>query len=338
MSTARLEHSLSLAGAQKAAVLILALGEERGAKLFESLHEEEIREISAAMAQLGRVSADMVEAVCREFTEQAGGGDLTGNLESTERLLLKLLPREKASFILEEIRGPAGRTMWDKLANVNEAVLAAYLRNEYPQTIAVILSRIKSDHAARVLALLPEGIAIDVILRMLRMEAVPRDVMEGVEKTLRAEFMANLSRSSRRDAHEAMAEIFNNLDRRSEQRFMTALETRNEDSAERIKSLMFTFDDLSRLTGPAVQVLLRAAPKDKLPFALKGASEAIRKLVFSNLPERAAKMLREDIEALGPVRVRDVEEAQVAIVAIAKDLAQRGEIAIADRREEAMID
>lgn len=335
--TPRLQHSLSLAGAQKAAVLILALGEERGAKLFDALHEEEIREISAAMARLGRVTADTVETVCREFTEQVGGGDLTGNLENTERLLLKLLPREKATFILEEIRGPAGRTMWDKLANVNGAVLAAYLRNEYPQTIAVILSRIRSDHAARVLALLPEGTAIDVVLRMLRMDAVPRDVMEGVEKTLRAEFMANLSRSSRRDSHEAMAEIFNNLDRRSEQRILAALETRNQDSAEKIKSLMFTFDDLSRLAGPAVQALLRVAPKDRLPVALKGASEATRKLVFANLPERAARMLREDIETLGPVRVRDVEEAQMAIVAAAKDLAQRGEIQIADHREEAMI-
>ncbi len=335
--TPRLEHSLALAGPQKAAVLILALGEERGAKLFDSLHEEEIREISAAMAQLGRITSDTVETVCREFTEQVGGGDITGDLESTERLLLKLLPREKAAFILEEIRGPAGRTMWDKLANVNEAVLAAYLRNEYPQTIAVILSRIRADHAARVLALLPEGIAIDVVLRMLRMDAVPRDVMEGVEKTLRAEFMASLSRSSRRDSHEAMADIFNNLDRRSEQRFMSALETRNQDSAEKIKSLMFTFDDLARLAGPAMQVLLRAAPKDRLPVALKGASEAVRKLVFANMPERAGRMLRDDIEALGPVRVRDVEEAQLEIVACAKELAQRGEIQIADRREEAMI-
>jgi len=334
---ARIEHSLTLSGAQKAAVLILALGEERGAKLFEALHEDEIREISAAMSQLGRITSEAVETVCREFTEQLGGGALTGNLESTERLLLKLLPRDKASFILEEIRGPAGRTMWDKLANVNEAVLAAYLRNEYPQTIAVILSRVKADHAARVLALLPEGIAVDVVLRMLRMDAVPRDVMDGVEKTLRSEFMASLSRSARRDAHEVMADIFNNLDRRSEQRFMAALETRNQEAAERIKALMFTFDDLARLAPQAMQMLLRAAPKDRLPVALKGASQAIRALVFSNLPERAAKMLREDVEALGPVRVRDVEEAQVAIVSIAKDLAQRGEIYIAERREEAMI-
>ncbi len=238
----------AISGAQKAAILMLALGEEQCARLLALMHEDEIKDVSAAMSQLGPVRAEVVERLCADFTENMGNaGNLVGSFESTERLLQKSLPRERALQIMEEIRGPAGRTMWDKLGNVNEAVLANYLKNEYPQTVAVVLSKVKPEHAARVLVLLPESFAMEVVMRMLRMESVQKDVLEGVERTLRAEFMSNLARSARRDAHELMAEIFNNLDRQSETRFLAALEERNRDAAERIKALMFTFDDLQRL-------------------------------------------------------------------------------------------
>src|SRR5262245_25095573 len=165
--------------------------------------------------------------------------------------------------------------MSEKLSNVQEDVLANYLKNEYPQTIAVVLSKIRPEHAARVLAILPEELALDVINRMLRMEAVQKEVIERVENTLRTEFMSNLSQTRRRDAHEAMANIFNNFDRQTETRFMTALEEENRDSAERIKTLMFTFDDLVRLDAASAQTLMRNIDKDRLAVALKGANETI---------------------------------------------------------------
>ena len=321
----------ALSGPQKASILLLALGEEQCARLFGMMHEDEIKEISAAMSQLGSVRADIVEMLCSEYAESVTQtGTLVGSYESTERLLQRTLPRERVSQIMEEIRGPAGRTMWDKLGNVSEAVLANYLKNEYPQTVAVVLSKVKPDHAARVLGLLPESFALEVVMRMLRMETVQKDVLDGVERTLRSEFMSNLARSTRRDAHEMMAEIFNNLDRQSEARFIAALEERNREAAERIKSLMFTFEDLSRLTPNAVQILLREVEKDKLPVALKGATEKLRNLFFSNLSERAGKMLREEIEALGPVKMRDVDDAQAAIVALAKELESQGRIELSD--------
>ena len=325
-------------GAQKAAVLMLALGEEQSARLFGMMHEDEIKEVSAAMSQLGSVRAELVERLCIEFGESMGGlGHLVGSYESTERLLQRALPRDRAAQIMEEIRGPAGRTMWDKLGNVHEAVLANYLKNEYPQTVAVVLSKIRPDHAARVLTLLPDSFSIEVVMRMLRMESVQKDVLAGVERTLRAEFMSNLARSTRRDAHEMMAEIFNNLDRASETRFVAALEERNRESAERIKALMFTFDDLGRLSPVAVQGLLRAVEKDKLPLALKGASESLRELFFKNLSERAGKMLRDDIEGLGPVKLRDVDDAQAAIVVLAKELAASGTIEIGEGKDEELV-
>jgi flagellar motor switch protein FliG len=331
-------YGKGLTGPQKAATLMLALQEEQAAKIFALLHEDEIRDLSIAMAALGTVPSGQVEEVAREFTAALGQtGHLVGSFEVTERLLLKTLPKERVHQIMEEIRGPAGRTMWDKLGNVNEAVLANYLKNEYPQTVAVVLSKVRPDHAARVLALLPEAFAMEVVMRMLRMETVQKEALEGVERTLRLEFMSNLARGSRRDAHEVMAEIFNNLDRAAETRILAALEERNRESAEKIRALMFTFDDLQRLDQAGIQVLLRSVPKDKLVLALKGSSETLRDMFFRNLSERAAKLLKDDLAALGPVRLRDVDEAQATIVAQAKDLAAQGQIQLADGREDEMI-
>lgn len=335
---AKVEEYKNLSGPQKASILMLSLGEEYCTRLFGMMHEDEIKEISMAMTQLGPVRAEVVERLFGEFADQLGAtGNLIGSFESTERLLQKSLPSDRAAQIMEEIRGPAGRTMWDKLANVNEAVLANYLKNEYPQTVAVVLSKVRPDHSARVLTLLPDSFAMEVVMRMLRMEAVQKDVLDGVERTLRSEFMSNLARAAKRDSHEMMAEIFNNLDRQAETRFIGALEERNREAAERIKSLMFTFDDLQRLGPVAMQAVLRAVEKEKLPLALKGASEKIREVFFKNLSERAARMLRDDIDGLGPVKLRDVDDAQAAVVATAKDLAQQGLIEIAQGKDEEMI-
>jgi flagellar motor switch protein FliG len=330
--------SSRLPGPQKAAILMLALGEERAAKLLGRMHDDEVRDVSAAMAQLGMVSATVVEELCQEFAEQMGrAGALVGGWEATERLLMRSLPRERVAQIMEELRGPAGRTMWDKLGNVNEAVLANYLKNEYPQTVAVVLSKVKPDHAARVLALLPEPFAMEVVMRMLRMESPQAEALEGVERTLKAEFMSNLARSTRRDSHELMAEIFNNLDRSTESRLMSALEEASSDSAGRIRKLMFTFDDLKRLDAAGIGVLLRAVEKDKLAVALKGASDSLREMFLKAMSERAARMLRDDIAALGPVRLRDVEEAQTTIVLQAKELAASGEIRLSENSQEEMV-
>ncbi len=327
------DYSL-LSGQQKAAILMLSLDEEKSSAVFSKMDDEEIKELSVIMASLGKVNSEVVEKIMQEFMDKASStGNLIGSYESTERLLAKALDKDRVSSIMEEIRGPAGRTMWDKLGNVNEHVLANYLKNEYPQTIAVILSKIKAEHAAKVIALLPENFAMEIIMRMLRMDAVQKEVLDGLEKTLRKEFMSNLSKSTRRDSHELIAEIFNSLDRNTEGRFMEALEERNRESADRIKSLMFTFEDLMRIDAQGIQVLLRNVDKDKLATALKGASESIKELFFSNMSTRAGKILKEDMEAMGPVRLREVEEAQQYVVGVAKDLAATNEIVISEGKE-----
>ena len=316
---------------------MLALGQEHSAHIFELMDDEEIRDMSQTMATLGSISSSVIEQLFVEFAEQlsgGGGGSVVGSYDSAERLLYQALPEDRVNQIMEEIRGPAGRTMWDKLGNVNESVLANYLKNEYPQTVAVVLSKIKSYHASRVLGVLPENFSMEVIMRMLRMESVQKEVLDHIEKTLRTEFMTNLARTARRDSHEMMADIFNNLDRNTEARFMTGLEERNRESAEKIKALMFTFDDLSRLDNAGVQTLLRQVEKDQLAMALKGGSDEVKTLFFQNMSERAGKMMKEDMEAMGAVRLKDVDEAQALVVQSAKALADAGEIVLSSGGEE----
>src|ERR1700756_2353729 len=325
----------ALSGPERAAVLMLALGDQHGERVWKLLDDDELRTLSVTMSSLGTVEAEAVEALLLEFVGRlSASGALLGNYDATERLLQQYLPPDRVNNIMEEIRGPAGRNMWEKLSNVQEQVLANYLKNEYPQTVAVVLSKLKPEHAARVLAILPEETALDVVMRMLRMEAVQKDVLERVESTLRTEFMSNLSQTRRRDAHEVMAEIFNNFDRQTESRFMTSLEEDNRESAERIKTLMFTFDDLTRLDAGSAQTLMRNIDKDKLAVALKGATEPVRQFFMSNMSTRAAKMLLDDMGALGPVRLREVDEAQALLVNLAKDLAAKGEIMISKGRSD----
>ena len=324
-----------LRGPERAAVLMLALGEQHGSKIWSLLDDDELRQISTVMSTIGTIEAEVVENLLLEFVSRmSASGAVMGNYDATERLLQQYLPPERVSIIMEEIRGPAGRNMWEKLSNVQEEMLANYLKNEYPQTVAVVLSKIGPEHAARVLGILPEELALDVVNRMLRMETVQKEVLERVEQTLRTEFMSSLSTTRRRDAHEVMAEIFNNFDRQTETRFLTALEEENRESAERIKTLMFTFDDLTKLDTGSAQTLMRHVEKDKLSVALKGATEPVRQFFLSNMSTRAAKMLQDDMQAMGPVRLREVDEAQALLVNQAKDLAAKGEIVISKSRGE----
>ncbi len=331
------EQQRVLTGPEKAALLMLSIGEENAGKLFSMMHDDEIRELSQVMSTLGSVGSGVMEKLVMEFADNFSTAGAVGSYETAERLLGKVLDKNRLDGIMDEIRGPAGRTLWDKLDNVNETILANYLKNEYPQTVAVVLSKVSPPHAAKVLGVLPENFSMEVIMRMLRMDAVQKEVLSDVEKTLRTEFMSNLARSNRRDPHEVMAEIFNSFDRNTEARFMSALEERQRDAADKIKALMFTFDDLARLDGGSVQTLLKVVEKDKLPRALKGASQTIRDLFFSNMSERASKILKDDIDSLGPVRLREVDEAQMYIVNIAKDLASKGEIVIAGDSDDQLI-
>lgn len=318
-----------LAGDEKAAVLLLALGPDFGRPILEELDDMEIRQLSRAMVRLGPITQEMLDNLLVEFvTTISTNGTMSGNSETTQRLLLSFLPPDRVDAIMEEIRGPAGRNMWEKLSNVQEDVLANYLKNEYPQTIAVVLSKVATDHASKVLAFLPESLAMEVVHRMLTLEPVQKEILEKIETTLRTEFMSTLSHTKRRDSHEQMAEIFNSFDRQTEARFITTLEERDRDGADRIKALMFTFEDLARLEAGAIQTLMQKMDKRELAIALKGASDTVKDVFFANMSARAGKVMKDDMQSMGPVRLKDVDEAQGRMVATAKDLAAKGDIVI----------
>lgn len=319
----------AMSGDEKAALLLLALGPDHGKPILEELDEMEIKVLSRTMVRMGPVSQEMLDSLFAEFvTSIFANGNVSGNSDTTQRLLLSFLPADRVDAIMEEIRGPAGRNMWEKLSNVQEDILATYLKNEYPQTIAVVLSKIDTEHASKVLAALPEELAMDVVKRMLSLDPVQKEILEKIEQTLRTEFMSTLSHSKRRDSHEQMAEIFNSFDRQTEARFITSLEENDREGAERIKSLMFTFEDLARLDSSATQTLLAKMDKKDLAMALKGASDAVKEFFFNNMSARSGKLMRDDMEAMGPVRLKDVDEAQGRMVSTAKDMAARGEIVI----------
>ena len=327
-----------LKGTEKAAIILLSLPEELVTNIMSHLEPDEIRELSQAMMGLGTVKPKVIEATFVEFTnELSSTGSLVGTIEKTERLLEKVLPADQVARILEEISGPAGKTLWDKLSNVNEDLLANFLKNEYPQTVALVLSRIPPENASRVLSLFPQSFCIDAIERILKLEPVRKEILEEIEETLRNEFMSSFSRGARQDNHELVAEMFNHLDRSTEARLIKGLQIENPQSAELIKSLMFTFEDLGEFDDTTIQTIIRSVDKGKLSIALKGASDTLRILFFKSMSERAGRLLAEDMQALGMVRLRDVEDAQSSIVAITKDLAASGAIFIsskADPREQ----
>ena len=327
-----------LNGAEKASIMMLALSEADVARLFGLLDHHEVMEISQTMAVLGRVEASVVEQLLVEFGQRLSrNGGVMGGFDATEKLLLRALDPGRAEAIMQEIRGPAGRTVWDKLAHVNETVLASYLKNEYPQTAAVVLTRIEAAHAARVLTHLPDDFATEVVIRMLRMEVVQREIVADVERTLRAEFMSNLARTNRRDNHELMAEIFNYFDRcdRSPVHHRAGGAQQGDGGPDQGPDVHLRGSGQAGSDRhPDPDAL---GGNDRITVALKGASEQLRDLFLKNMSERAAKILRDDMQAMGPVRLRDVEEAQQFLVNMAKELAASGEIVLADGKDDELV-
>lgn len=338
MTARAINSAEELTGAERAAVVMLALGEEASKPLWASFDEDELRDVTLAISKLGSVASEVVEGLLYDFVMNLSStGAISGSAASAQRFLRHVLPAEKAESILEDIKGPAGKTMWDKLANVNERILSGYLRNEHPQTVAVILSRIRAEHAAKVLGALPPLFAEEVIARMLNLGPVQKEVLDQIELTLRTEFMAALSRGQDRDPYESIAEIFNSFDRSTERRFMEALQMKNPSAAERIRSLMFVFDDIVRLDAQDMQTLLRFVDKSELAIALKGSAETVVSHFFVNMSERASSILRDDMEIMGPVRVKDVDQAQRKIIEIVKKLGDDGAIMLSPTDDEELV-
>ncbi len=324
-----------ISGIEKASILMMSLNEDIAAKIFALMTEDEIKMISQSMSGLGRIEQNNVTDLIAEFSEEiSSGGSMIGDIASAKKLLTKALGADKVDNILGEFEGPMGKDTWDKLNNINEDLLAAFLKNEHPQTVALILSKVKPAQAAKVLTILNDDFSIDIVKRIISLEPVKREVLGDIEKVLQSEFMSSLAASKSDNTLEKVAEIFNNFDRSTESKFFELLDSKDPEASEQIRELMFTFDDLIKIENTGIQAVIRACNKEKLPLALKGANDEIKKLFFDNMSERAANIMKEDMESLGPVRVSEVDEAQLSIVVTAKELADSGEIIIPEGGED----
>ncbi len=327
MATITINDINALNGVQRVAIVLLAVDDFNASKIFSLMDEEEIREVSYAMSNLGSISIEVVDHLLNKLNnELAGSASFLGNLNTVEKILGKFLDGDKLQNLLEDIRGPQGKNTWEKLTNVGEDVLAMYLHNEHPQVAALILSKLPPMYSAKVLNNLPDNYSFDIILRMLNLGSVKKEVLDRMEKVLRFEFISNVSKTLKQDSCGLLAEIFNNLDASNESKYMGMLEKQVPELAEKIKELMFTFDDLIRLDRRSVQLLLRAVDKTKLIIALKGASSEVKKFFFESMPQRAARIIAEELESMGPIKIRDANQAHTLILNTAKELMAKGEI------------
>ncbi len=326
----------SLPDSAKAAVLIMAMGNHQAEVLMKRFDDKELQRIGKAIAEVGRIKAGEVEDVILQFVQQVtSNADLNGSFAIAEKLLRAALPPERAEEILGQIGNAGdGYSMWEQLSQISPEMLSNYLINEYPQTSALILSKMNPQQASKVMGLFPDNINVEVMNRIVNLDNVQREVVDELEKTLRNEFVTTLGKSRQRDTHEVLADIFNNFDRATETRLMDLFEGQDAKSAEKVKALMFTLDDLVRIDNEGVQSLINSFPRDTLAVALKNTSRQLSEAFFRNMSDRAARILREDMAALGDVRLRKVEEAQKALVTLAKELSTEGVIEVVPRGQE----
>ena len=321
----------AMTGPQKTAVLCLALGEKFTGEVFKRLDRREIARISKAMLEMETVPREHVEEVVREFNDsmQVSRDMVTGGPDQVKRMLAKTLDSDTAKYIMETLEIDTGPTPFQELGNVSPRILAQILRNEHPQTLALILGHLPSEQAAELLQNLPSGVRAEVLMRLSRLEAVAEDMLMEVDKVLQNQLIAMGGKEGKKvGGITAVAEILNAVDRATEEEVLSEIEEESAQMAEDIRNLMFVFEDIKGLDDRAVRELLKEVSNEELTQALKGASEELRDKFFRNLSERAASMIQEDLEIMGPVRLAEVESAQQNVVKTVRRLEAEGKIAI----------
>ena len=317
-----------LSGPEKAAIFLLTMGEDFTTEIFKELEDQEIKSLGKAMSQIQNVSPNQVQDVLWEFVEtldvptdiRIKGGDF---FKST---IGQALDGDRAEGLLQDVNSPVP---FSNVKNIAAKPLGAFLRNEHPQTIALVLAHIDPGKSAQIISEFPEALQQDVVLRIADLETVPINILDEVESVLREEIKAQGPIGGRAaGGTNTVAEILNQVDQNTENNILTKLEEDRAELANEVRKLMFVFEDLIGVDDRSIRTILKEVNNDELTLALKAASEGMQEKVFANLSERAAGMIREDLEAMGPTRLADVEKAQQAILRVAKKLEAEGKIVI----------
>ncbi|MEW5774880.1 MAG: flagellar motor switch protein FliG [Thermodesulfobacteriota bacterium] len=320
-----------ISGPAKVAILLLAMGEKFTADVFKRLDRQEIAHISKAMVEMETIPKEQVEAVLREYHHQliVNAEMLMGGPEQVKKLLMKNLDAETAKYILDALDLDSGPAPFRELENVSPRILAQILRNEHPQTLALILGHLHPEQAAELLQNLPAGVRPEVLMRLARLEAVAEEMLMEVDKVLQSQLIAMGGKEGKKVGGVAsVAEILNAVDRATEEEVLAEIEEESSQMAEDIRNLMFVFEDIRALDDRSIRELLKEVSNEDLTKALKGSTEDLQEKFFKNLSERAATMIREDLEIMGPVRLSEVETAQQNIVKIVRRLESEGRIMI----------
>jgi flagellar motor switch protein FliG len=311
--------------------LLLSFGEEISAEIFKNMTEFEIKRIGAAMSRLGRLENDVVDQVMAEFYSvlQQNKKFFYGGNDFTKKVIGTAFKGNDGDELINQLALGSSSNL-DALELIDARTLSNFIRNEHPQTIALILAHLDARKCGDTLKLLPESIRTEILIRIANLDAVAPEIIDEIDDVLRAEIQAMGSISTQKiGGVEPIAEMLNLIDGATEEQILDGLEERDPELAERIRQLMFTFDDLVKIDDRGIQEIVKGVQNDKWKIALKTASEAVRELVFKNMSERAAKMLREDMEAMPAVKLSDVEAVQYEIVQVARKLEEEGKIVIA---------
>jgi flagellar motor switch protein FliG len=322
-------------GTDRVAAILLTMGKTLAGRLMKHFEPEEIRQITRSAADLKSVAAPQLGTLIEEFATQfAMGANLAGGAGEVERLLDGVLPKEQIAEIMGDIAGNPDRSIWERISAINDATLAGYIVREHPQTAALILSKIKAACAAKVLAHLPADRRDGLIRRMLTIKPIVDESMRMLERILHQEFTANFSRNANSDGQARIAEIINKLDREQMDQVLTSLASTRPKAAESLKSMMFTFDDIAKLSTRARGTLLDKVPADRVAVALKGTAAEFRELILSSLSSRVRKMIEAELNNGQPLPARDVNEARRVVTDLALEMAGRGEIEIRSEEQD----
>lgn len=320
-----------LSGPQKTAVLLLAMGDKFTAEVFKRMERQEIATVSKAIVELGTIPKETVEDILREFHMALVTGQdmISGGSDAVKRMLMKNLDSETAKYIMDSLALESGPAPFRELENVSPRMLAQILRNEHPQTLALIVGHMRSEKAAELLVNLPAGVRSEVLMRLARLEAVPEDMLMEVDKVLQSQLIAMGGKEGKKvGGVQAVAEILNAVDRATEEEVLSEIEEDSAQMAEDIRNLMFVFEDVKALDDRGMRELLKEISNEDLTMALRGAAPELREKFFKNMSERAATMIREDLEIMGPTRLSDVEEAQQNVVKTVRRLETEGRVIV----------
>ncbi len=326
-------HSLS--GAQKSAILFLCLGETRGGAIMQQLDEEEIRQITRAISNMGEIDAAVVEEIIAEFDQKVNHvGSVVGSMEAAKALLDEFLPEDRVSDILGEIGKKNIGNVWKDLSELDEKQLLSILVKEHNQTVAVILTRMRPDVVAKILKQLGADRAADLVQRMMGIEQLPNDTMESIESTLREGISARVGQSPEAKIESQLVSVFNKMDEELFNSISRALEEQSHDQLQAIKQKMFVFDDLIKFPAVMLGKIMREVSGQTLPLALRGAKKDVREHFLASLPARSRDMLQEEMSSMGPVRAKDVRDAQSQLVDAAQRLLADGSVSLPEPEED----